>query len=348
MNNARHCFFAACTALIVLAGCRNDEPPVQPTQPPVVGNNGGVYVINEGNFQFGNAKVGYYDIASGNATEDLFQPANGVALGDVCQSMRIFNGKAYIVVNNSGKIVVVNPQTFVATATITGFPSPRYFLPVSNGKAYVTDLYANRIAIVNLSTNTISGTIACPGWTEELVLAYGKAFVTNQSRNKVYVINTSTDALEDSITVSNSSSSICEDKNGKLWVLCNGSASNSIYPALHRINPLTLQVEQSFAFPAFADNPWRLCMNGSNDTLYFLNNDVYRMGIDDAALPNSAFIPAAGRNLYGLGIDPVGSIVYVADAVDYVQRGVVYRYRADGTQLNTFMAGIIPAGFYFN
>lgn len=331
-----------------MISCRKDKP--EDMIPPQVslGNSGGVYITNEGNYQFGNAKVSYYDIANATISEDLYEPANGISLGDVCQSMTLFNGKGYVVVNNSGKIVVVNPITFATITTISGFSSPRYFLPVSNSKAYVTDFISNSIYIVNLSNNTISGIIPCSGWTDELVLAYGKAFVTNQYRDKVYVINTSTDILEDSIQVSYGSNSIKEDMNGKLWVLCGGSLANSIYASLHRINPITSQVEQSFQFSNLSDNPWRLDINGTNDTLYFLNKNVYRMNITSASLPGSPFVLAGTMNFYGIGIEPTTGVLYIADAIDFVQKGRIYRYHSNGTLINSFLAGIVPGDFYFN
>lgn len=329
-----------------LFACRKDKPE-KLLQPTISIGASGVYITNEGNFQFGNAKVSYYDPTQTTATEDLFQPVNNRPLGDVCQSMCIFNGKAYLVINNSNKIEVVNPNTFVSSAIITGFTSPRYFLPVSNNKAYVTDFTSNNIAIVDLSNNVISGHIPCNGWTEELALAYGKAFVTNQRRNKVYVINTLTDVLTDSIAVGYASNSIVEDKNGKLWILCGGSQTNSISASLHRINPVTNIIEQTFTFPNLSDSPWRLDINGTNDTLYFLNNGVYRMAINSSSLSTTPFIAQSSNLFYGLGIDPTSSVVYVSDAVDYVQRGVIYRYKADGTLINTFLAGIIPGDFYF-
>lgn len=334
--------------ILAFCSCRKDKPDDTIDKHISLSNSGGVFITNEGNFQFGNAKVGYYDIATATATEDLYQPANNVSLGDVCQSMCLFNGKVYIVVNNSGKVIVVNPLTFVAKATIKGFTSPRYFLPVSNSKAYVTDLYSNSIAIVDLTTNTITGNIHCAGWTEELALAYGKAFVTNQYRDKIYVINTLNDILEDSIQVSYGSNSIREDKNGKLWVMCGGSKTNNVYAGLYRINPITKQVEQSFQFPNLTDNPCRLDINSTNDTLYFLNKGVYQMSISSGNLPANALITQGTRNFYGIGIEPNSGIVYVADAIDYVQRGKIYRYKPDGTLINSFLSGIIPGDFYFN
>jgi hypothetical protein len=333
--------------LVLLGACRKDRPEGPDATPITVGASGGVYITNEGNFLFGNAGVSYYDIASGTAAEDLYEPANGVGLGDVCQSMTLFNGKGYVVMNNSNKVVVVEPTTFTESATITGFTSPRYLLPVSNGKAYVTDLYANSITVVDLSVNSIVGQIPMPGWTEELVLAYGKAFITAPNNDQLYVVDTATDQLIDSVTISEGGSSIRQDATGKLWVLCGGYLGGGISAALHRVDPVSRTVEASFDFPASA-SPWRLDINGGNDTLYFLDGDVFRMPIAATALPTSSFIQAAGRNFYGIGIDPTNSVVYVADAIDYVQQGTVYRYRPDGVALNSFPVGIIPGDFYFN
>ena len=245
--------------------------------------------------------------------------------------MYFFNGLAYIVVNNSNKIEVVNANTFVSVATITGFNSPRYFLPVSNSKAYVTDLYDDAISIVDLSSNQRTGEIACAGWTEELVLAYGKAFVTNRERNQLYIINTMNDQLTDSIEIGAGANSIIEDRNGKLWVLCSGSNSNNINATLHRINPIENTVEISFTFNLANDLPRRLNINGTNDTLYFLNEGVVQMPINANALPSTTLIPTDGRNFYGLGIHPQTKEILVADAIDYVQRGKIYVYQANGT-----------------
>ena len=332
-------------ALLAFTGCRKDKPESPVDEPVTLGNGRGVYITNEGNFQWGNAKVSYYDIASGTATEDLYEPANGSSIGDVCQSMVLYNGKGYVVVNNSGKVVVVDPINFTATATITGFTSPRYFLPVGNGKAYVTDFYANSIAVVDLVSNSITGHIPSSGATQELVFSSGKVYVTNEGRGEIHVIDPATDAVVDTIAVSRGANSIVKDANGKLWVACTGGGSTP--PALVRIDPQSEEVEATFSYSNSANNPWRLNINGGGDTLYFLRGGIYRMAITDTGAPTSAFIPADGRNLYGLGVDPVDGALYLSDAIDYVQRGVVYRYRPDGSLLNTFHAGTIPGSFCF-
>ena len=339
----RFYFLKVFGSVLFFASCIKDKPPVDNTKVDVT--SAGVYIINEGNFQFGNASVSYYNIADNAVQEDLFKPANNKSLGDVAQSMCIYNDKIYIVVNNSGKIEVVDSKTFVSQGTVSGLTSPRYFIPVSTTKAYVSDLYANAISIIDLSNNTMSGSIPCTGWTEEMALSGGKVFVTNKKRDKVYVVNTNTDLISDSISVTYGSNSIQEDKNGKLWVLCNGNDNLKIAAALHRINSATLQVEQSSSFSS--GSPWRLKMNGAKDSLFYLNNGVYAMAIGSTNLPSQTVINEGNKQFYGLGIDPLSGIIYVADAMDYVQKSTVYRYKPDGTLLSSFKPGIISSDFYF-
>ncbi|MCO6483022.1 MAG: hypothetical protein J5I62_09530 [Flavobacteriales bacterium] len=331
--------------LLATWGCRKDKPeePLQATAGPV--GEHGVYITNEGNFQWGNASVSFYDKVTQTATEDLYGPANGGPIGDVCQSMVLHGGKGYVVVNNSGKVVVVDPGTFVEQAVITGFQSPRYFLPVGDDKAYVSDYYAGKVAVVDLIGNAITGHIPCPGTTQEMVLHGGKAYVVNETRGEVHVIDVGTDAVTDTIVVNKGANSIVQDAHGKLWVACSGGGGTA--PAIKRIDTQAAAVEASFSYANSANNPWRLRINGTGDTLYFLKGGVFRMAINDPAAPTSAFIPADGRNLYGLGVDPSDGNIYLADALDYTQRGVIYRYGPDGSLQGTFHAGINPSGFCF-
>src|SRR5688500_15237380 len=87
----------------------------------------GVFVVNEGNFQDANGTISHVS-SDGTVTQDLFgSENNGLALGDVVQSMTIDSDFAYIVVNNSNKMEVVNANTFVAEYTLKNLLLPRYF-----------------------------------------------------------------------------------------------------------------------------------------------------------------------------------------------------------------------------
>lgn len=317
-------------------------------QPEIsIGGGPKVFITNEGNFGTNNAAVSLYETATGNVVADIYKSQNNnAAIGDVCQSISKINNKYYVVVNNSGKIVVVNSSDFKLITTITGLQSPRYVLPVTFNKAYVSDLYANAISIIDLNTNTKTGSIPCSGWTEQMVLIYNKAFVTNNKTNYTYVINTITDQITDSIYVGKFGGTIVTDKNSKLWILSSGDSPNSIVGKLSRFDPVTLQLELSLSFSS-TDAPSNLCINATKDTMYFLNTSVYQMPINSATLPGSAFVNSTANTFYGLAVSDKDYTIYVSDAIDYIQKSSILVYSPNGQQRTSFKAGINASSFYF-
>ncbi len=331
--------------LIFLFSCKKDKEDSTPVN-SFSAQHGGIYISNEGNFQSGNATLTYFNPLNKTINDDPFKQVNNQTLGDICQSMNLINGKLYIVVNNSGKIEVCDPYSMKKEFTVSGLTSPRYIIPASSSKAYVTDAYSNRISIINLNNHSISGTIALNGWTEQMLQLNNKIFVTNTSSEYVYIIDPLYDILSDSILISKGANSILEDVNGKLWVLCGGDYLNTYNASLYRINPVNNQIENNFTF-SNGDFPSRLCINNTGDSLYYLNNGVYKMGIDDLTRPTSPFIISSGNNFYGLAIDKTKNEIYVSDAIDFIQKGKVFRYRADGSEVDNFLVGIIPGDFLF-
>jgi DNA-binding beta-propeller fold protein YncE len=305
-----------------------------------------VFVVNEGNFQWGNASVSLYDVKNKLVEEDVFKKVNARPLGDVAQSLEYFNGKFYLTVNNSQKIEILNTNTFQATGVISSLHSPRYFKGITSSKAFVSNIWSNSISVIDLISNTIIKNIPCKGWTEEMLLFKEKCFVSNMFSEYIYVINTISEQLEDSIKVGYASSSLQLDKNGKLWVLCSGDQQKGFKGGIYKIDPDVKQVELALVFPNAGDDPKKLRINNTRDTLYYLNKGVYKMSITDFQLPANAFI-SPQVNFYGLGIDPKSGEIYVSDAIDFVQRGTVYHYTPSGTLINSFKAGIIPGEFYF-
>ena len=332
------------TIAILLFSCKKEEEIISTTS--FEAEHGSIYVSNEGNFQSGNATLTYFNPLNKTILDDPFKQVNNQSLGDICQSMNIINGKLFIVVNNSGKIEVCDPYSLKKEFTISGLTSPRYIIPVNNSKAYVTDAYSNHVSIINLTNHSISGSITINGWTEQLLLKSNKIFVTNSSSDYLYTINPDTDLLNDSISISKGANSILEDHNGKLWILCGGDYLNTFNATLYRINPDNNQVENSFTFST-GEFPSRLCINSSRDSLYYLNNGVYKMGIEELSRPVTPFIASSGNNFYGLAVDKSKNEIYVSDAIDFIQKGKIFRYRADGSVIENFLAGIIPGDFIF-
>ncbi|PLW93724.1 MAG: cell surface protein [Marinilabiliales bacterium] len=335
---------------VLFAACKKED-----TQPEESGLKNGVFIVNQGNFTAGNASLSYFESATSKLTNDLFYEVNDAPLGDVAQSISIVGDLAYIVINNSGNIYVIDRKTAEFKGKISQLTSPRFFLKINDQKAYVSDLASNSISIVNPESYELTDAINVNRSTENMVLIGNKAYVAHWSgylqaikNNQVLIIDTETDALIDSIQVGVEPNSMVVDRDQNLWVLCSGGYDNEEIPSLWKINVLDKNVIKKFEFDDISLSPFNLLMNGTGDELLYLNNGVYSMSVTDGTLPENPMISQDGKYFYALGIDPQNSDIYVSDALDYNKNGLVYRYDYTGSMLDSFEVGIIPGAFGFN
>jgi len=219
----------------------------------------GLFITNEGNFQYGNATLSYYDPETQQVQNEVFFRANGMKLGDVAQSMCIHDNKGWVVVNNSHVIFAIDLNTFKEVGRITNLTSPRYIHFLSDEKAYVTQLWDNRIFIINPKKYEITGYIQVPdmtmesGSTEQMV-QYGKYVYCNcwSYQNRIIKIDTETDQVVEELKVGIQPTSLVMDKNHKMWTITDGGYEGSPYgyeaPSLYRIDAETFTVEKQFKF----------------------------------------------------------------------------------------------------
>lgn len=327
-----------------------DDDPLLPTNTPVPIQPGdGLFILNEGGFNAGNASLDFLRLADDRLFSGLYESENDQPIGDVLQSAVIWKDQIYLVVNNSQKIIGLDVEDLAQETEIAPFTSPRFLHPLPSGIAYVTDLFSNYIHRVDLNTGLMPGDpIQVNGWTEEMVRIEGEVFVASRFSNTIYIIDTLTHQLSDSIAVDFDPASLAVDKNSKLWALCTGDEFSLSPGALLRIDPTSREIEVRHELPDYNTGITpKVRLNPDRDILYYLKEDIFKMGIDDAALPASPLIPSDGRTLYALEIHPLTGSIFTSDAVDFVQRGMVYRYTADGTQVQSFTAGVNPNGFVF-
>jgi len=348
--------------LVVLALFSCSKDPLDTVFFDFSGNRG-VYIVNEGNFMYGNSSLSFYDPEQKRVYNDVFQARNSAPLGDVAQSIKIWNKMAFVVVNNSGKIYVIDSRTAEFKGSIAGLSSPRYVHVVDSQKAYVTDLYARKITIFNPQTFQITGKVSVNNSksefsqhsTEQMLQYKNMVFVNCWSYdNKILVIDSNTDQIVDSIEVFKQPNSMVIDKYNKIWVLTDGGFEGSPYgyeqPGLLKIDAETREIERSFRF-ALGEHPLKLCINPANDTIFYLNRHVWKMPVTDKRIPDQPFITSENTSLYGgfysLGIDPANSEIYVGDAIDHRQNGIVHRYAPSGKLIDEFKVGISPGNFGF-
>ena len=330
---------SACTKL-------DSESP----QPLPTNNLGkGFFVLNQGNFTSGNASLSFFNEDSAKMTNNVFFKRNNSPLGDVAHSITFWKGEAYIVVNNSAYIYVINASSGVFKRKITELQSPRYIQMVDAEKAYVSDLQLKGLFVFNPMTMQPLGVIETGKTTEAMALLNNEVFVTNwseynqtQPNNTVQIIDVNLDQLVDSIVVAKEPNSIVVDQNNKIWVLCSGGYLNEEFPALFRIDPESRMIEKRFNFPVLESSPEQLHINAQGDRLFYINEDVFSLSIQDENLPSTPLIAAEGRNYFAMGIHPEDEQIIVTDAGNYVQNGWVYRFRSDGMLIDSLQAGIIP------
>lgn len=322
----------------------------------VVAAGPGVFVVCEGNFQYGNSSLSYYDPDSGIVGNELFYHANGMKLGDVGQSMTLHDGLGWIVVNSSHVIFAIDVVSVRERGRITsGLTSPRYIHFVNDRKAYVSQIWDNRIAVVDPASYAVTGYIICPdmtvesGSTEQMAQCGDKVFVCCWSyQNRVMRIDTSTDLVDGVLVVGRQPRDIVADANGKLWVLTDGGYAGSPTgyeaPALYRIDPEEFRVERVFRME-IGNDASGLCLDGTGTKLYWIDGDVWRMDVEADGLPDKPVVASRGTKYFGLTVSPYDGDIYVADAIDYQQPGIVYRYDNDGVLKDSFKVGVNPTAF---
>ena len=355
---------------VSLFSCKPDEP----VNPSGVTVGSGVFVLNEGNFQFSNGSLSFYDPVADTVANNLFYKVNNAPLGDVAESMALMDGKLYIVVNNSNLIYKVDANTMVCDTSkpfkLTDFYSPREMFIVAPDKAYVSDLIGTDLWIINPQNMTHTGTIAMGNTTEKMVQVGNELYVSNwsyyyidayshESYNTVQVVDLNNDMKVADIEVGREPNTMVVDKNGHVWVLCEGRSWEDEFgenPTLWEIDPMLKTATQRCEFKGpfdFDDDikgvATALKANPAGDQFYLIyNNDVRRFDLATMSLSETFRItPGTDGLFYNLAVDPRTGDLYVTDAKNYMMNGTVYRYSSDGLLLASFEAGLIPSAMLF-
>jgi len=342
----------AVLVLTVQTACKKDED-----NPPEINAGNTIYIVNEGPFQTGSGTISIFDHDSNTVQTNVFESVNGRPLGNIVQSINVFENRAYIVVHKANVVEVVEAKTFESIGTIESVIEPRYFLGITSDKGYITS-WDDKVYVVDLNSFEITDEIIVRTGPDKMLRKNDHILVLNKGGlgfdSTISVIDAGTNAIVETIQVGSVPSGIVEDKDGMIWVLCSGKGWNG-FPQpgdtkgqLFRIDPDYLQWDRVINFPDSDNHPDQLAINSTGDTLYYIYPDgVYEIGINSTDLSASALIPSS-TIFYGLGFDPVENNICVADPLDYTQAGKVYRYTPQGVPIDTISAGVIPNGFYFN
>lgn len=308
----------------------------------------GLFIVNEGNFMWGNGSVSFFSFDSMKIYNDVFSNINGRPPGDVPNFIAIHDNRAFIVVNNSNKIEVVDCFSFKTMGVITGLESPRQICFINDSEAYVSSLYSTKISVVDINSYSIKRFIVTGKTTEAMVLRNGRVYVSSWAGgNEVLEINTLTHQVTCSVTVGREPESMVFDNSGLLWVLCTGGYSGEFFPEISVVDPQQMSVIKTFTFPSKQAYPSSLVINHTGDTLYYIDQSVWMMPVNSAGLPQKPFINASGRTFYRIVKEPDGGRLFATNALDYQKKGFLLIADSRGIITDSARTGIIPGNMCF-
>lgn len=326
----------------------------------------GLFVLNEGNFGAGNTEVSFIDNMFTGVTNNIFGSANaGNSLGDTAQSIAMYEDYAFVVVNNSHKIVVVDRHSFAFIDVIEeGIDNPRY-MTVVNGKGYVTnwgdpnDASDDFVAVIDLETLTVEVSITVDFGPEKIVSNGQQVFVAHIGayghNNKLSVIDVNSNSVTKEIEVGDDPNSL-QLADNNLWVLAGGKPSYAeggpTDGKLVKIDLSSLTVTKEFDFIGTSPSHLEYDQGKLYYTIsvedwetYQTESNIYAMDPSSQELPTESVF-FTDRAFYGAAIKD--GMYFGGDAKDYSSNGSVFVYDLlSGQELHVFNVGVSPSGFFF-
>ncbi len=329
--------------LISIIGCTPDEDnygirPVTENKVPEQTGDKLLVVIHEGNFQWGNASASLIDLDSNQTYNGVFNSANNELLGDVGQSIYVSGDTGWVVVNNSGKIEMVELPSFKRIRQITGFTSPRY-IDCDGQFCYVTEIYGNQIYILNRESGDLLKTIPLTGWSEEVRAIHNKLFISyldsvvTSETSKLITLNQETGKVLDTIFSEMRASDLQETFG---YVI----EGNSLY----RLDYLS---ETKKLLNSNLPEECSHLSVANNQTAYFIsNNQLHKLNWISENQPTPIF-SLEGYRPYNLEVDTKGEFIYLVDVANYTTNGRILQISDQGNLVNEFEVGVLPNDLAF-
>lgn len=349
-------FFYLFLTLTFLASCEADDDNTNIPEPSGAYSDG-IFILNEGNFGQGNSTVSFLDPKAGNVTHNIFKTVTGVDLGDTATDIGFHDDLAFIVVNVSNTIQVVDRHTFEAVAIIeTDLNNPRK-IAFLDGLVYVTNWGEGSnpdddyVAVFNTQNFDLVTSIAVEEGPENILAEGNRIFVAHQggwSFNNLISVISGTEVIK-TIEVGSGPNSLAAGGEF-LWVSSSGLPDylGETAGSISKISLSTLEVVQDYAFQEVQQHPNHLSLD--NGSIYYsLGDDVYSFATSETSLPASpVYTLNEVEYLYGFTIQEGKAYAASADP-GFTGNGKLYVYDSvTGNLSATYNTGINPSGVFFN
>ena len=347
MKNFKITGLIALLALTAVSCNRDEADAIIPAEK----HENGILVANEGKYGIPNAGLSYISRGFSSIKNDIYKNTNGENLGDVLQHVNFHNGEAYLVVNNSNKIIVTDRYTFQKKTEITqDIKNPRYITFVGN-QAYVTNsTYGGEqsVTIYNTENNSLIKKIPSNDTVERIVTAGTNVFVQNASfgtGNKLTIISSSSNNVTGTITIPNNGAiNKTISYNSDVYVIAGKATEPDSH--IYKYNS-SGNLTNTIALTGIknANN-----IEIDNGYLYFTaGTGVYSMELSSSTAPSSPiFSVAENRHSTLYGFNVIDGLIYISDANGFKEASKVSIYTPSGVRIKTFSSGIGTNAFYKN
>ena len=335
----------------VFSSCRKDEViyPTIPTDVTDEVQEGGLYVLCEGNMGSNKARLDYMNLETGTYYANWYgaqNPNQLKELGDVGNDIAVYGNRLYAVINCSHKVEVMDLQAHrIGQVEI---PNCRY-LAFYGGKAYIS-AYVGSIADPDLLGSVFEVDTATLQITREvkvghqpdelcvvddqLIVCNSGGYLTDRYDSTLSVIDLASFTEVRKIPVGLNPTRLRVDEQKRLWVCCQGNYKD-IKPqvVVHDLNTVLQRIPTPCA---------NISIYGS--TVYIIDNEsktLKTISTEDYHLSPFTFqLSPSWENPYGL-LATKGAL-YVTDAKNYVSSGVLHCYGYDGNERWKASTGDIP------
>ena len=333
--------------LLFNISCRTDEPFEEPEATRGAYENG-VIMSNEGNFGTPTATVSFISNDFKTVENNIYSGNNSnAALGDVLQTIGLQGDNAYLVLNNSNKIEIVNRYTFKKVATVSDQISQPRYIAFSNNNYYVTNSSGSSkfVTVYSSATNALVKKIDLANTGERIVEAGGKIVVQNAafgSGKKLTIIDPSTNAIESVVTVPEGNIQKTISNGGNVYSIASTSTNSYIYKLSPAGTILSTTTLTGIA------NAMNLEIDGTK-FIYTSGANVYAMDMNSAIVPTAPIITVADTSwsaMYGFGV--IDGKICISNAQGFTADSTVEIYSSAGILLKTITAGRGTNGFFKN
>lgn len=357
----------AAISVSVFTACSDDGTPGPDPSPVNAGE--GVFVVNAGTM--GNIPGSLTFIGNdGGTLQDAFAKANNnMALGDTPNDAIVYGSKLYIVVNGEHRVWVVDRRKLnvlkqISTTALMG--SDKGTLPrrivAAGGNVYIST-FDGYIAAIDTTDYTMTACYAAGSYPEGMAVANGKLYVANSNlgQNKNPSISeidlatgNATDHKDALITNPVSIATV----GSAMYVLDSGWYDDNWAQHDAGIRKIENGTIEKLADATF------MAADARNGLVYYVNSAY---GAEGATVTYSVYDTRTGKTRQfitgdgvdspaAIAVDPVNGDVYISSYrinpdtgyADYTADGYVNRYRADGTFVARYDAGVGPTALAFN